>query len=357
MRIWIDMASPPQVMFFSAIIPQLESLGHDVFATALGFENCPALLRQHGVEAAIVSEKYQSGYDDADRVSGWKKRNEELRRFMAGRPIDLAVSYGSSNQAIVAGQMGWPLFTGTDYEFVRLNTMRFAARVMIPEVVPATRFLEAGVSPRAIRRYPGQKEDAYLCDFDIDYSVRDRLGIDDEETVVVYRPEAPFAHYLDDYARGLPRAILERLVETPGLRVLLMPRSELQRQEILQSFGHHPHLTVIGEVLCGPSLIAASDMVIGGGGTMVREAAALRVPVASCFEGPFGGMDSDLVRKGKLVRINSVDDPILLNIKRRATRLANRPDTRVRDMMVNEICATPEHACQQALGVLGGQPG
>src|SRR5487761_2432338 len=51
-----------------------------------------------------------------------------------------------------------------------------------------------------------------------------------------------------------------------------------------------------------------SDLVISGGGTMNREAAALGIPVYSIFRGKIGAVDQYLAREGRLTLIESVED-------------------------------------------------
>jgi predicted glycosyltransferase len=60
--------------------------------------------------------------------------------------------------------------------------------------------------------------------------------------------------------------------------------------------------------LDGLNLIWNSDLVVSGGGTMNREAAALGVPVYSIFRGNVGAVDQHLSEKGRLVLIQSVAD-------------------------------------------------
>jgi predicted glycosyltransferase len=73
--------------------------------------------------------------------------------------------------------------------------------------------------------------------------------------------------------------------------------------------------------LDGANLIAASDLVISAGGTINREAAALGVPAASVYAGPWAAVDEELVREGRLERISGVDDLRNLVIEKR--RAAN----------------------------------
>ena len=58
----------------------------------------------------------------------------------------------------------------------------------------------------------------------------------------------------------------------------------------------------------GLNLIWFSDLVISGGGTMNREAAALGVPVYSLFRGKIGAVDQYLAEKGRLILLESTND-------------------------------------------------
>jgi predicted glycosyltransferase len=58
----------------------------------------------------------------------------------------------------------------------------------------------------------------------------------------------------------------------------------------------------------GLDLIWYSDLVISGGGTMNREAAALGIPVYSLFRGTMGAVDKHLAATGRLVLLESEQD-------------------------------------------------
>ena len=64
-----------------------------------------------------------------------------------------------------------------------------------------------------------------------------------------------------------------------------------------------PGFLVPRDPLDGPSLLAAADLSISGGGTMNREAALLGTPAYSIFTGPTGALDEELIRTGRLVAI------------------------------------------------------
>jgi predicted glycosyltransferase len=58
----------------------------------------------------------------------------------------------------------------------------------------------------------------------------------------------------------------------------------------------------------GLNLIWFSDLVISGGGTMNREAAALGVPVYSIFRGKLGAVDKYLAEQGRMTLIETSQD-------------------------------------------------
>jgi uncharacterized protein len=68
-------------------------------------------------------------------------------------------------------------------------------------------------------------------------------------------------------------------------------------------------------------LIWHCDLVISGGGTMNREAAALGVPVYSIFRGRIGAVDRYLAATGRLTLLESASDV------RSRIQLVGRPRT------------------------------
>ena len=89
----------------------------------------------------------------------------------------------------------------------------------------------------------------------------------------------------------------------------------------------------------GLNLVWSSDLVVSGGGTMNREAAALGVPVYSIFRGQIGAVDRYLVQQGRLTLIENVDDvrtKIILGRRERSAK-PGTGDSRVLQVIVNNI--------------------
>ena len=135
-----------------------------------------------------------------------------------------------------------------------------------------------------------------------------KLGLACDDLVVTLRPPATEAHYHNPEAEVLFAETLRFLADNPGTRVVAVPRNAKQRQYLQAGWAD---LIASGRVVIpdgpvdGLNLIWFSDLVISGGGTMNREAAALGVPVYSIFRGKIGAVDRYLVEKGQLVLIEN----------------------------------------------------
>jgi predicted glycosyltransferase len=49
MKIWVDLANSPQVLFFRSIIAEFEHQGHEVLITSRDFAQTVALANQYGL--------------------------------------------------------------------------------------------------------------------------------------------------------------------------------------------------------------------------------------------------------------------------------------------------------------------
>jgi hypothetical protein len=142
-------------------------------------------------------------------------------------------------------------------------------------------------------------------------------------------------------------AVFELLGRHPEVKTVLLPRTHKQEAELRHA---RPELFATGRIVVpkhavnGLDLIWYSDVVISGGGTMNREAAALGIPVYSLFRGTMGAVDKHLAETGKLVLLESEQDVYeKLKLAPRTKALAPRQTQKVAlDAVVNHIVAILE---------------
>jgi hypothetical protein len=172
--------------------------------------------------------------------------------------------------------------------------------------------------PERVVHYPGLKEELYL-------SVRagETEPIPELDAAaglkVLFRPEAPTAHYKSDTSQVIGTAVLRKVAAHGGVHLTLLPRAP-EQGEALQEECRRLGLPVWipDRVLDGPALVSSVDLMVGGGGTMTREAAVLGVPSYSFFGGTWGAVDHHLAGRGHLIRLETPEDVERISLVPRA---------------------------------------
>ena len=318
MRIWIDLANSPHVPFFRALVGEFERRGATVETTAREFAQTVELAERAGLRPAVVGG--HGGRELSGKAGNLLGRAASLVGWARGREFDLAVSHNSYAQIAASRALGLRSVTLMDYEHQPANHLAFrlASRVIVPRVFPSAALRRFGARERKVRRYDGTKEDVYLADFEPDPRFTDtlrELGISPADVLVVLRPPARDALY-HRFDNELFDELLERLSERGEVKMILLARSPAQREE-LSARHRSERILWPTAALDGANLIAASDLLVSAGGTMNREAAALGVPAATIYAGRWAAIDEELVRQGRLLRINTREDLCALPVEKK----------------------------------------
>jgi uncharacterized protein len=314
MRIWIDLANSPHVPFFRALATEFTGRGHELTVTARDFAETVELAERAGFQAAVIGG--HGGQKLSGKAGNLMQRGLALARWGRGRKFDLAVSHNSYSQILAGRALSLKTVTLMDYEHQPANHLAFrlASRIVVPRAFPEAALARFGASAVKVRRYGGIKEDVYLADFQPDPLFEKQLselGVGTDEILITVRPAATEALY-HRFENELFDQLLKRIAETAGTKIILLPRSQAQRNHFLgMRLGN---LIVPQHALDGANLIARSDLIVSAGGTMNREAAALGVPAASIYLGEWAAIDEQLVSERRLLRLRTADDIAALPI-------------------------------------------
>ena len=306
-KVWIDLDNSPHVPFFAPIIKELESRGAEVLLTARDAYQVTELVDLFGLDCDRVGRHY--GKNKLLKIFGVLDRTVRLLPSLLRKKPDLALSHGSRAQMLAAYMLGVPSIVIMDYEHAHQGLLWVHPTwVICPAVIPDS---AVKLSKDHILRYRGIKEDVYVPSFKSDPATRSNLGLSDADLLVTIRPPATEAHYHRPESDVLFQGVVDYLAEQPTVKMVLLPRNARQDASIRESW---PKLVAAGKVIIpdrvldGMNLIWHSDLVVSGGGTMNREAAALGVPVYSIFRGQIGSVDQYLTETGRLVLLEDVAD-------------------------------------------------
>jgi uncharacterized protein len=349
-KVWIDLDNSPHVPFFLPIIRELERRGCEVVLTARDCFQVCELADMAGLKYRKIGRHY--GKRRIAKLAGLGIRMLQLAPCILGKRPEISVSHGSRSLIALSGLLGIRNITIADYEHADFRVAKWLgpARkkwMMTPEVIPPDTFIDNGMQPDHVLHYPGIKEDVYVASFQPDPSLKKSLGLAAEELTVVIRPPASEAHYHNPESEKLLKAVFDLLGSHPEAKAVLLPRTAKQESELRSA---RPELFASGRVVVpkhavdGLDLIWYSDVVISGGGTMNREAAALGIPVYSLFRGKLGAVDRHLAKAGKLTLLESEQDVReKLKLVRRERRSSFLPEQEATlRAVVGHICAVLE---------------
>jgi predicted glycosyltransferase len=332
--IWIDLENTPHVPLFEPIVSELEQVGCTVIVTARDFAQTVELANRGGIRARVVGKGGGSG--SIRKTIAVLMRALRLAWILRKKKIELAVGHGSRGLLIAGRLLRVPVLTLYDYEGASVRIFnRWSTWVLTPDVISSDELAGLGLAKAKHLVYPGLKEEVYLQDLRPSSVLPVRLKLTPNEINVVVRPPSETAHYRSDRSRNLFDECMALLVSRSDLHVILLPRDPEQRRILGKAYGKYKNLTIPEKAVDAPSLLYYSDLVLGGGGTMNREAAVIGVPVLSIFKGPEGAVDRALKEQGRMTNIEKAED--ILNYLHRRDRSLLSGSSKVRDSIVQTI--------------------
>jgi uncharacterized protein len=307
MKIWIDLDNTPHVPFFKPIKRELEKQGYSVLLTARdAFQVCE-LATLMGLSYTKVGKHY--GKNPFLKVIGLCWRSLQLLPIILREKPALGLSHGSRSQILLCNLLRIPTLMIMDYEHAQTPLLLKPKWEVIPAAL-ANEDVQCKNKER-ILVYPGIKEDVYAPEFKPDSQLKAELGLIDSDIVVTVRPPANEAHYHSPESDVLFETFMEKVHNSSGIKAILLPRNKSQEFYIREKWPHwfaDSKIVVPSKAIDGLNLLWHSDLVVSGGGTMNREAAALGIPVYSIFRGKSGAVDRQLHREGRLSLIENVEE-------------------------------------------------
>jgi hypothetical protein len=315
-KIWIDLDNTPHVPLFAPIAHALEKRGYEVLLTARdAFQVCELAAKK---KLRCLKIGRHSGKNKLRKLAGLFYRAAQLAPVVLRQKPVVGLSHGSRSQIVLCNLLGIPTILMADYEFAQYPPFMRPTWEMVPEVIPDSAL---SCPSDKVRKYPGIKEDIYVPDFHPDRNLLAELELDPKYIIAIVRPPATEAHYHNPEAEGLFARFMDRACRTDNVRVVLLPRNKKQGDIIRSTWpGWFADSRTImpKEAIDGLNLIWNADLVVSGGGTMNREAAALHVPVYSVFRGTIGAVDHQLQKEGRLILVETLEDVDRIPLRHRS---------------------------------------
>lgn len=306
MKFWIDITNAPHVRFFKDVINYLKSEGEDVIVTTRDFGDIHKLMDMYNLDYISIGHHGVSLYE---KLKTSTDRIDEMIDVVAGENIDVAISKHSIELPRIAYGLGIPSLYVLDNEHATAAnklTLPLCNKIISPKVIDMWKLMEYGADPNTIIRYNGTSELMHFKNFKYNENIFEDLNLDlPFDKTIFMRPEPSLASYLDaDCNKSVLTPIVEELNEYAN--ILILPRFAKQAD----IFEDMENVTILEPPVDTSSIIKRSDLVIGAGGTMNREAAILQTPVISCYPGKTLSVDQYYIDNGLMYRSIETRDVI-----------------------------------------------
>lgn len=298
-KIWIDCTNSPHVLFFEPIIRELKKK-YKIIITARDYQQTINLLKQKKISFTKLGKHH--GRNILSKFFGYFYEVGLRIKFILKEKPDLTICHHgiyATMAAFLTGNKRLYIFDG-DGTKIQIIDILFANKSLCPKVLPEKIF------GKKLYKYPGFKEEIYLSSFKKDPNYLKKLGLKKKKTIFI-RPEATSASYIKG-KHSMDKLIKD--LQKEDYQIIIKGRTPEQTKHYQKNFKK---LFVPTKTIDGPNIIANSNLVISGGGTMNREAAVLGIPVISTFPNSPLSVDKWLVKNGYMKRI---PNPTLEDIKK-----------------------------------------
>ena len=315
-KVWIDLANSPNVLFFAPIVDRLTASGAEVVISARRYAQTVELAELHGLDATVIGA--HGGSTWTGKAAALRTRVSGLRTFAREHRPDLAVSHTSHPMGVAARTLGIPSIDFMDFEHTPQNHLSFRTytTIALPSLISLSAVRKYGATPAKTVFYNGFKEQVYLETFTPGpAAIADVLTADEQQghVIALARPPADFATY-HRFENPLFERWLTAAVQTEDAIVIVLPRTDEQRNEL--EARALPRVRIPSRPVDGANLIHAADLVVSAGGTMNREAAVMGVPAYSLFLGEQAAVDIELNRLSRLTFVQSTDDLAAIRLEK-----------------------------------------
>uniref|UniRef100_A0A7C4U6U1 DUF354 domain-containing protein n=1 Tax=candidate division WOR-3 bacterium TaxID=2052148 RepID=A0A7C4U6U1_UNCW3 len=321
MRIWIDIDNAPHVLIMHPIIKELKRMGHNVYITARDYGQTIELLRMKGIQFKLIGR--HPGKSPILKICFLFLRMIKLFIWALDKNFDVSLSHGSRSIVIPSYILGIKNITMYDYEHINDFIFKiFSRKILLP-------FPLKEMETKKIHIYPGLKEDIYLWESEYKPDWDKGLNIDRSKVIGVLRPPATMAHYHNPLSEKLFKEILFKLESEKNFIGLVIPRTKEQFKDLEILLKNFKNFILLKNAVDGYSLLRDADIVIGGGGTMNREAALLGCSVYSIFKGEKGKVDIYLEKIGRMKFIEKSEDINMIKISKKEIKSLEKNNTSI----------------------------
>ncbi len=279
MRIWFDILTPKQVLFFKPSIDIIKELGFDLLCSSREYREAVELARIKDLDLKLVGK--HGGSNKYDKLKASIDRSYQLCDLIKSFEPDLSISFSSPEASRISFGLGIKHIAFNDSphaEAVAKLTIPLIKNLLCPWIIPKTAWHKFGINNKNIFQYRALDPVAWIKR---DYNL-DKVKKNHTSRSILIRLEENKASYIAD--KNLANSsirMLDEVIKSFSLNseITVLCRYEDQIDYIRNRYGKKVNL--ISNVVDGSEVISNCDIFIGAGGTMTAEASLVGKPTIS----------------------------------------------------------------------------
>jgi hypothetical protein len=315
-KIWIDINTPKQVVYFNRLIKILQDNGYEVIVTSRIYRELNQMLEMYEINAFIAGK--HGGKTLRGKLEASLDRAKRLTEIVSKEKPDILISLNSDVAARVAFGLQIPHISSSDCPFataINKLTCPLLTKLLTPKAIKLEEWLQFGITADKIIQYDAVDSVAWVKYLKPDPEILSDLQLKEDDLIIVLRPEETFAAYVLDLGIEEPvifptiRGILQ---EFPEAKIIALPRYEEHIKQFKQTF--QDKIIIPEKVIDVPSLLNFASLVMGFGGTITQEGAIMGIPAISCYKGELW-CDDYLEEKGLLYKAKTPEEAAQIALK------------------------------------------
>ena len=280
MKIWFDILTPKQLLFFEPIIQRLKK-NHTVLCTSRKYNQVTDLAKIRKQKLVIIG-KY-GGVKKHDKLDASLSRSKLLVRKISKFLPDITLSSCSPEAARVSYGLGIPHICFSDSPHataVMKLSLPYANKLLIPWIIPKSDFENMGIDPKNIIQYKSI-DAAQITKRKVFLTCGTGINSRHWKTILIRTPEdeAAYSSKQSDVVNIIKKIEKDFL----GCHITVLTRYEKQAELLKKKFSKSAQnkFQIVSKVVDGEKMLLDSDVFVGSGGTMTAESALLGVPTIS----------------------------------------------------------------------------
>ena len=280
MKIWFDILTPKQLLFFEPIIQRLKK-NYTVLCTSRKYNQVTDLAKIRKQKLVIIG-KY-GGVKKHDKLDASLSRSKLLVRKISKFLPDITLSSCSPEAARVSYGLGIPHVCFSDSPHataVMKLSLPYANKLLIPWIIPKSDFENMGIEPKNIIQYK-TIDAAQITKQKVFLTCGTGINSRKWKTILIRTPEdeAAYSSKQSDVVDIIKKIEKDFL----GCHITVLTRYKKQADLLKKKFSKSAQskFQIVSKVVDGKKMLLDSDVFVGSGGTMTAESALLGIPTIS----------------------------------------------------------------------------